>query len=277
MTGESGMYWMRTVWAGDYCLVKKCTPKGFGAPLKQRLKRHKESPEAVVRYNMIKRAEKLQMLILNNFEKGYHVTLDYPKGERPETYEEAEKRLMTCLYKISRILKRKGKQFKYIAVTERGKRAAALHHHMVIERDPDVMDTLIKVWGVHIHISVMYKEGQYEDLARYLVKIETKEEQTKGRSKYHRSRNLKKPLEKAGLCSGSFDEKPMIPDGYEYVEGTLKNGINEAVGIRYQHYMLKRLPDMVACPERKGEEEHKCIKRESIFTKLKNKFLRRQS
>lgn len=270
------MYWMRTIWAGDYCLVKRCTPKGFGAPLKQRIKRFKESPEAVIKYNNAKRAEKLQMLILNNFTKGYHVTLDYPKGERPETYEEAEKHLQTSLYKVSRILKRKDKEFKYIAVTERGKRAAALHHHMVIERDPDVVDTLFKVWGDHIHMSVMYEEGQFKDLAEYLVKVETKEEQTKGRSKYHRSRNLKKPIEKSGLLQGDFKEEPFIPTGYELVEGTLENGVNEVVGVRYQHYMLKRLPDMVACPERKEKEESECIKRESIFARLKKRILRRR-
>lgn len=269
------MYWMRTIWAGDYCLVKKCTPKGFGAPLKQRIKRHKETPETMIKYNNQKRAEKIQLLILANFKKGYHATLDYPKEKRPETYEEAEKNLQTTLYKVSRRLKRQGKQFKYIAVTERGKKAAALHHHLIIERDEDVVHELFEIWGDRIHLSVMYDEGQYKDLAEYLVKIETKEEQTKGRSKYHRSRNLKKPLEKSGLCSGSFDEEPMIPEGYEYVEGTLRNGINEVIGIRYQHYMLKKLPDMRPCPAGNGKEDKKCIKRESIFTRLKNKLFRR--
>ena len=268
------MYLMRTIQAGDYCLVKRCTPRGFGAPLKQRIKRFKETPEAMIRYNNSKRAEKIQLLILANFRRGYHATLYYPAGQRPETYEEAEKNLQTTLYKVSRRLKRKGKQFKYIAVTERGKKAAALHHHMIIERDEDVVHELFDIWGDRIHLSCMYEEGQYKDLAEYMVKVETKEEQTKGRSKYHRSRNLKKPVERSGICSGSFSEDPYIPEGYALVDGTLKNGQNEVIGIRYQHYMLKKLPDMRPCPPGNEKEDKKCIKRESLFGRIK-KFLRR--
>ena len=270
------MYHMRVIFAGDYCLVKRCSHKDFGAPLKTRIKRFRETPKAMLKYNNSKRAEKIQLLILNNFTKGYHVTLDYPVGQRPETYEEAEQNLTKCLYKVARRLKKKDKQFKYIAVTERGKKAAALHHHMIIERDQDVVHELFECWGNHIHLSVMYEEGQYKDLADYLVKIETKEEQTKGRSKYHRSRNLKKPEEKYGFHRGDFDQNPFIPPGYELVEGTLKNGINEIVGLKYQHYFLKLTKEEAAYRQKDEEEAEKCTKREPILERLKKRFLRRR-
>lgn len=261
---------------GRYVYVKAYTPRGYGAPLKQRIKRMRETPKAMKKYNNAKRAEKLQMLILANFDKGYHITLDYPKGQRPETYDQAEDNLKKCLYKISRRLKRKGKQFKYIAVTERGKRAAALHHHMVIEFDQDVLSELLDVWGQHMHISVMYEEGQYKDLAEYLVKIETKEEQTKGKSKYHRSRNLTKPLEKSALVEGQIRDAPFIPKGFELVPGSLVNGLNEVIGVRYQKYMLQRIPE-AAGPEPRSapKEEQKCRKKESIWSRIKKRILGR--
>lgn len=271
------MYWMRTIWAGDYCLVKKCTPKGFGAPLKQRIKRHKETPETMIKYNNQKRAEKIQLLILANFKKGYHATLDYPKEKRPETYEEAEKNLQTTLYKVSRRLKRQGKQFKYIAVTERGKKAAALHHHLVIEHDADVLAALLSVWGNHMHISVMYEEGQYKDLAEYLIKKETKEEQIKGKAKYHRSRNLKEPLMRKAEIEGQLTDEPFVPQGYELMR--FDHGFNETIGVRWQRYMCKEIMDPEETKKKKAQSVHnesqKCTKRESIWTKLKKKIFGR--
>lgn len=279
------MYLMRVFFLdNNYCYVKSCTPKGYGAPLRQRIKRMRETPKAMIKYNNSKRAEKLQLLILNNFNKGYHVTLDYPKGQKPETYEEAEKNLTTCLHKVSRRLKKQGKEFKYIAVTERGKKAAALHHHMVIERDPEVVSQLFDIWGDHIHMSVMYEEGLYKELADYLVKVETKEEQTKGKSKYHRSRNLKKPIEKSAIVSGSIKDEPPVPQGYELIENTLINGFNEVVGVRYQHYMLRRIDTpqnseqtvLNKCIKGAEKVSKKCTKKESIWSRIKNKLLRRR-
>lgn len=274
------MYFMRVYFAGDYVLVKKHTPRGR-FPLKKRLKRMKETPEAVKRYNNKRRAEKIQLLILCNFDKGYHITLDYPKGEKPETYEQAEKNLTDFLHKTSRRLKKKGKQFKYIAVTERGKKAAALHHHMVIENDSDVLAEVLAVWGQYMHISTMYEEGQYKELAEYLVKVETKEELTKGRSKYHRSRNLIKPLEKSALIDRPLTDDPRIPKGYTLIESSLVNGFNEFIGVKHQKFMLKKIPD----PEipKMSENVRDCprrpevYKKGNIFTRLKRKLFGRKT
>ncbi len=267
------MYFMRTFWMGEYVYIKAYTPRGFGAPMRQRAKRMRETPKAMAKYNNTKKSEKLQLLILTNFDKGHHVTLDYPKGSRPETYDQAEDNLRKCLYKVSRRLKKKGKKFKYIAVTERGKRAAALHHHMVIENDADVLQELLDVWGQHMHLSVMYEEGQYKELADYLVKIETKEEQTKGKAKYHRSRNLDKPMEKSALVQGQIKDDPFVPKGFELVPGSLVNGLNEVIGVRYQKYLIKRRPK--AAGHGAPKESQKCTKRESIWSRIKKKILRR--
>lgn len=262
------MYFTRWYKAGDLIFIKNYSARNFGAAGKKRKGRMRDTPRAMSKYNNIKRSEKLQMLMLVNFDKGYHVTLDYPRDQRPETYEQAEDNLKKCLYKVSRRLKKKEQIFKYIAITERGKRAAALHHHVIIENKPEVMEELIRAWGNHIKFSRMYEEGAYKDLADYLCKIETKEELTKGKSKYHRSRNLKEPLQRTAIVEGHIKNDPFIPDKYTLVPDSLVNGFNELLGVRYQHYTVKRT-HVRKSPQKRVQ---KCTKREVKRPKKKNIF-----
>ena len=133
-----------------------------------------------------------------------------------------------------------------------------------------ILDELISVWGNHIKISQMYEDGAYKDLADYFCKIETKEEQTKGKSKYHRSRNLKEPLQRTAFAEGSIKDDPVIPDGYQLIPDTLVNGFNELIGVRYQHYTLKK------CQKGTPKREQKCKKRESIWQSIKRIFTKRR-
>ena len=164
-----------------------------------------------------------------------------------------------------------GHQFKYISITERGKKAAALHHHVIIEGEPWIFDELTRAWGDHIKISQMYEDGAYKDLADYFTKIETKEEQTKGKSKYHRSRNLKEPTTKARIVAGHLENDPYIPDGYELMTDTLVNGFNDFAGIRYQRYMIKRTDKS---KQSKGDQKGR--KKISVWESLKSIFRKRE-
>lgn len=261
------MYVNKVQIAGDYVLVSNYSPRGFGAPHKKRKRKNKDTPLAMAKYNRHKRAEKLQLLMILNFDCGYHVTLDYPKDARPQTYEEAEQNLKKFLYKMSRKV-RQIKKFKYIAITERGKKREALHHHMVIEGDPFLLREITRLWGNHIKISQMYEEGAYKDLAEYFCKIETKEEQTKGRSKYHRSRNLKEPTVRTRLVAGGISEEPVVPKGYELVQDSVVNGFNDFIFMKYQSYMIRKQKP-VAPPKRQQptsdqKRSHKCTIWESI-------------
>lgn len=259
--------------AGEYVLVSNYTPKLFGAPNRKRREKLKETPQAMAKYNNHKRAEKLQLLIMNNFDKGYHLTLDYPKDNRPETYEDAEKILRKFLYKMSRRLKKKNFKFKYIAITERGKRREALHHHMIIEGDPFLLKELTDVWGNHIKISQMYEEGAYKDLAEYFCKIETKEEQTKGKSKYHRSRNLKEPETRMRIVALPLVDEPYIPKGYELVEESLVNGFNDYAGIKYQRYTVRKTKDTAKF---QVKSDQKGRNRSGIWESIKGLFRKRE-
>ena len=270
------MYIHKIQRAGDYVLIKNYTPIGGGSG--RRRSREKPTTESRKRMNDKKRAEKIQLLILANFDMGYHIILDYPKDERPETYEEADKNLTKFLHKMSRKYKRQGKKFKYLATTERGKRRAALHHHMICENLPGIAEDIAAEWGCHIKLFKMYQDGAYKDLADYFVKAETKEEQTKGRSRFHRSRNLISPIEQREKREGSFKQEPKAPQGYRIVEGSLRNGYNERVGVRFQSYLLQRDGPRQQAHESARKEVEKCtiwerIKKigSSIFKKPKKR------
>ena len=264
------MYINKLLIAGEYVLVKNYTPRFFGAPGRKRREKRMETPKAMAKYNNQKRAEKLQLLMLLNFDEGYHITLDYPKDGRPESYKEAEENLTKTLYKITRKLRRKGKKFKYIAITERGRKREALHHHLIIESDHIVLQELSDVWGNHLKLSQMYEEGAYKNLAEYFCKIETKEEQKKGKSKYHRSRNLKEPQAKSQIIAGPLKDELYIPKGYELVPESASSGFNDFAGIRYQKYMIKKAAALDS--EKTLNKREDIPKKRSFWEKLKNKF-----
>ena len=103
------MYMHKIQKAGEYVLIKNYTPIGGGS--EKRRKKEKPTSESRKRLNDKKRAEKIQLLILANFDEGFHVILDYPKDSRPTSYEEADKNLTRFLYKMSRKYKKQQKKF----------------------------------------------------------------------------------------------------------------------------------------------------------------------
>ena len=263
------MYVTKWIKAGDYMFIKHYSSGRYGAPGMKRRKKEKTTTEQRAMQNNKKKAEKLQMLILANFNKGYHITLDYLMDSRPATYEEAEKNLTRFLDRMRRKYKKQNKEFKFIAITERGKRREALHHHMIVENQDGIIEDIAKEWGVKFHISKMYEAGAYKELAEYFVKVETKEEAQKGKSKYHRSRNLKKPFERKAIRSGSFKDDPEVPEGYELIGDTFINGYNELVNVRYQSYTVRK---KAAAPKKKRKSDQKGNKKPPIWERLKNIF-----
>jgi len=226
--------------AEDIAEIKKYPFGRYGAPGIRRQKRRKATPEQIRKQNHANAARKIQLLILGNFREGNHVILKYPQGKYPETYEEAEENLSKFILRMRKFLSKRGIEFKYLACTERGKRKAALHHHLIVENDPCGinMAALIRAtWNGNVFISTMYEDGEYKQLADYFVKADTKEEK-KGCS-YHRSRNLTLPKVEKEIKFGGWDE-PTAPDGWEVITETVKDGINPVTGKKYQRYFIRR-------------------------------------
>lgn len=250
----------------------------FGGPGKSRQAKRGKSTEERRRMNAKTRARYIQRLLLHNFKAGdLHVTLQYRKEDRPGTYEEGKERLRLFLKRLRKYYKDRGHILKYIGVTERGKRRAVLHHHIVIEAiDDNALHTLpaiTKCWDGYTKVSVMYEDGNFEQLAEYLTKTEGKEGGS-GAS-YIRSRSLQEPQpEKRIVFRKTWEKEPTAPEGWYLVKDSLVNGVNLHSGKPYQRYLLRRIKTTKIAPKptktvKKRQQETVSVRKKSILEKLR--------
>lgn len=225
--------------------IEKYYPGNYGAPGKPRGKKRNRTPEDIERQNKTNREKKIQRLILANFKEGdWHLILSYTKEKRPEDAKMAKKQIQKFLADMRKEFKRAGYEFKYIYVTERGKRGA-WHHHLIIEDivDNNLITTRLvgKMWKYgHPTFNPLYEDGEYENLAAYIVKKETKEDQEG--CTYSRSRNLVVPEPKREIIHRRrWREEPKAPKGWYVDPNSLINGINPVTQYPYQHYTLIRI------------------------------------
>lgn len=204
--------------------------------------RKKPTSEEVAKVNMRNMIKKLTRTIRANFcSDDYHLTLTYKKDNRPSP-EEAKKVLKKYIAKLRKEYKTRGHPLKYIIVTEYHNKA--IHHHMIIN-NPDNFEKLIrKTWeGGGVNFSPLYENGDYDELAAYLVK-EVKKTRTEKKNKpgYTRSRNLIEPtLKREIVHSQSWREQPPIKKGYFLDKNSLVQGISELTGMPYQYYRLIKI------------------------------------
>lgn len=240
------MYIKKTYDLGGIKQIEKNYPGNYGAPGKERQKKRKRTPEDILRQNETNRWKKVQRLILANFQEGdWHLILKYGKDKRPATYKEAVKQRKKFISSMREIYKKAGIPFKWIAVTERGKKGHALHHHLVIEdicmADIITVQLVKQLWqhGNQFFVS-LYEDGEYEKLAQYIVKAETKEESDW--CTYSRSRNLIVPKpEREKIYRKRWRKEPRAPVGWYVVKETLINGENPVSGYPYQHYTIRKI------------------------------------
>ena len=240
------MYVKKIYDLGNVMQIEKSYPGNYGAPGMPRKKKRKRTPEEIQRQNETNRWKKVQRIILANFKEGdWHLILKYLPKNRPQTYKEAVAQRKKFIDEMRKAYKKAGLSFKWIAVTERGKKRAALHHHLIIEdiAEPDLMTVqLVKsLWQYGgVQFVSLYEDGEYEKLAEYIVKAETKEEC--GWATYSRSRNLVVPEpKKEKIYARKWRNPPKPPKGWYVVKDTLYNGRNPVTGYPYQHYTIKKL------------------------------------
>lgn len=211
-----------------------------GAPGVQRQRKRKRTPEDMERQNRQNRARHVQLLILGNFKEGWHCTLTYAKDARPETAEQAKIDLAKFHRRMKAKFKKAGFEYKWIAVTEIGKKGAA-HHHLILEdihtESFTTQRAVAECWQYQTNFSMLFENGKYEALADYLTKKESKEE-VPG-CKVSHSRNLILPKKKKKrMKSKTWMLDPKIPNGWELVKGSLWNGTNQYTGLPSQHYLI---------------------------------------
>lgn len=234
------MYIEKTYDLGDVKEVARYYPGRYGAPGCRRRPKKKATPEDIRRQNQRNRARKIQRLILANFkENDWYLTLTYRKGERPGNMGEAKGQRKKFFADMRKAYKKAGYEFKFVCVTEIGKRGAA-HHHIILEdiATPELNTTkmITKFWKHGgSHFKPLYEEGEFERLADYLTKEQGKE------CNYTRSRNLIVPQpRKEKVYHRKWDGEPKPEEGYYVIKDTLVNGTNPVTGRPYQHYMMRR-------------------------------------
>ena len=212
--------------------------------LKREPKR-KRTPEDIARQNKTNREKKIQRLILANFKEGdWHLILKYTKENRPGSYKEAQKQIQKFLEKMRKAYKKAGYEFKYIYVTERGKQGAC-HHHLIIEdiAEPELntKKMVLKNWEYGSKAFIpLYEDGEFEDLAEYIVKKETKEE-AEGCT-YSRSRNLIIPEPKREIIHRKrWKKEPKAEKGWYIIPDSVVNGENPVTGHPFQYYKMKKI------------------------------------
>lgn len=242
--------------------VKEYHPARYGAPGEKRKKRKFLTPEAVRIQNEKNRIRHIQNLMIANFDGGYHLVLRYLEGNHPKNYELAEKNLKVFRESVTRSLKAKGLRFHYIAMTERGKKRGHLHHHVIVQslEEVNIIQECVRAWQrfgtftIHPMSADLY-DKDYKDLAAYIVKKDTKEEQ-RG-SRYHVSRGLKKPeIVKKETVFGDIKE-PEPPQGWFIDYSTIICGINPYTGKKYQRYYMRTTPTQI-----RETEEQKEVKKD---------------
>lgn len=202
--------------------------------------KRERTKEEMEKQNARNRAIHTQLLILGNFRNGWHVTLTYPKEERPPDVSSAKKELRNFFGRAGRRYKKAGYEFKWLCVTEIGSRGA-IHHHLIIEDlqngDFSSQRVIRESWSGGKYFTPMYDDGEYQSLSEYLVKKESKEEVSG--CKVTHSRNLIMPKTKREKRRGNaWLHDPRIPKGWELVKDSLYNGVNAFTGLPYQQYLL---------------------------------------
>ena len=237
------MYQKKTYDLGWMKMIEKSYPGNYGAPGKPRSQKQNKSPDVIEKQNERIRARNLQLLIAANFKEGdFHLTLTYRQDMRPADPEEAKQRLKTFEDRMRIEYKKRGLQFKWIHVTEIGSRGA-VHHHLVIENIQEVNTTALvqKLWPYgHQNFSPLYTDGEFEQLADYLQKKESKE-RVKG-CRYSHSRNLiipKPKIEKIHRRKWNQDPKP--ERGWYVVKDSVINGVNPYTQMPFQKYTVRKM------------------------------------
>lgn len=235
----------------------KCAGK-YGAKGEKRAPKKKATPEQIEKQNQWNREKKVLRKIRENFEPGgLWVTFKLPKGTQVEikTFNEVWEKFCR---KMRSIYKRRGQVFKYMYRKEIGERGGA-HIHMLINRlngSPGAADLVSEIWkeitGGHVNFTPLYEEGEFKNLANYLVKpvkeeisgqltLFGTEEEKKVFSRYGCSRNLKEPEKETHVYKRRTIRKlvengPQPRPGYYIDQDSIRYGVNPFTGMTYYYY-----------------------------------------
>ena len=193
--------------------------------------------EAVKKNNMRIAVWRLWMLLENNFDStGSHVTLTYAGNEPTKEQAAADRKKMIA--KLRKEFRRQGKELKYVVVTEYENKR--IHHHIVINSQD--VGLITKLWGKGgVHFTALREEGDFHDLAEYLIKETEKtfrEPDSHHRQRYSRSRNLIMPQTKRDETSlKEMMDDPTPISGYYIPKDRVRRYEHPVTGIDHLEYI----------------------------------------
>ena len=229
-----GVREVERVYSGRY--GKRTSPSERRAP----------TPEEMEQINERQCIRKLRRKIHANFDKNdLFETLTYRRDCRPDPQGAAHE-LKLLLGRLRGIWRRAGTELRYIIVTEYKNKA--IHHHLIVNDLPDGTGArrIAQSWerNGHANTKFLYEDGQYEQLAAYLIKETAKtfrDPENPSKLRYSCSRNLKNPKPRTKvMASDDWPEDPKIPKGYYLEKNSLINGVNK-MGYKYQYYRLIKI------------------------------------
>lgn len=223
------MFYRDTIVAGKTIIRSLKAVSRISTDKKKRQPKMNPTSEAVKKINFRNAVKVLTAKLNHNFKAGdYHLVLTY--AELPGK-EEAKKNLDKFVRNMRGYCKRRGTEFKWIAVTEYNH--ARIHHHLVITGVD--LEAVNKHWKHgYTKASLLDETGNYYKLAEYLLKETEKTFRESGsvqKRRYSSSRNVVMPEVKREKIAGRevyHDIKP--PKGYCVDEDTVR---------RYEHAILK--------------------------------------
>lgn len=181
--------------------------------------------------------------ILNcNFKAGdLWVTLRYSDDRLPETEEEAKAIAAKFLRKAKAMLKKEGKELRYVMTTSSTRPAsgekARLHHHIVM--DAVSWEAMQKLWPDNeFTYRRLDNRKDYTGIARYMIENASKED---GKRRWSPSKNLKKPIYTEPIPV-KLKEKIRVPAGANIRENVEQMDEESGLVRRYVRYVSPPKP-----------------------------------
>lgn len=248
-------YLQKTVVAGDTIEVYKTQSSRYGLAI-PRDENVGKTPEATVRNNQRLAERRLRQIINANFQDDdYHLIYRYFKHTRPANWKEAVEEMRRYWRRMQYEAKKAGIELRYIWAVETGKRGS-IHFHVIVNKadlsfftkqwkrqvtGEDGKKTWIKMGTVYC--VPLWSDGQYNDLAKYIIKQTSETFREMKGKRWNCSRNLVKPKETVKEVKASqWRQEPKPPKGYVFDPSfPLENGVCAVTGLRYQRYGLIRI------------------------------------
>lgn len=223
------MFYRDTIVAGKTIIRSLKAVARKGTDGRKRKPKMNPTPEAVRKVNFRNAVKVLTAKLNHNFKHGdYHLVLTY---RELKSKEEAADCLNKFLRNLHNYCKRRGIEFKWVAVTEyRHKR---IHHHVVMS-GIDLKEVGRRWKHGYIKPVLMDETGNYYKLAEYLLKETEKTFRDEGsprRQRYSSSRNVAMPEVKREKIAGrEVSHEIKAPKGYDVDRDTVR---------KYEHAILR--------------------------------------